>query len=294
LGRGSILLQTVRQLLAQEIPPHEIIVVDQTPEPDAETQRALNEWNADGSIRWIRQIEPNASMARNTGALSATGSVLLFLDDDIKIKPEFMTAYMEAFADEMVNGVAGQVLEGSAETLDELPSKAIDPQTGWIHFPRNYSKPCLTEWMASGNFAIRRDLFLRVGGMDANYEKGAYREESDFAMRLMRTGHRFLFQPRASVYHLGAAGAPEGGSRSWIRNKRIAGWHHCVGDWYFTLGNARLETVHELLWCSLRHFVFNRYNVMHPWLLPVLFPRWLSALVPAVWRRVKGPRLVVQ
>src|SRR5205814_6771551 len=32
----------------------------------------------------LHQTEPNASLARNVGALAATGDVLLFLDDDIR------------------------------------------------------------------------------------------------------------------------------------------------------------------------------------------------------------------
>jgi hypothetical protein len=146
--------------------------------------------------------------------------------------------------------------------------------------------------MASGNFGVRRAAFFAIGGMDCNFSRGAFREESDFAMRFRRKGGEFLFEPKASVYHLGMNGAPEGGSRNWIRNKRIAGWHHCVGDWYFTLGHFRDVGVGRLLTASFRHFVFNRYNVSHPWLLPPLFARWLSAIFPALYLRWRGPRLI--
>ena len=57
-------------------------------------------------------------------------------------------------------------------------------------------------------------------------------------MRFRRAGYQFRFEPAASIYHLGNTEAPEGGSRNWIHNKHIAGWHHCVGDWYFTFGHA--------------------------------------------------------
>ena len=149
-----------------------------------------------------------------------------------------------------------------------------------------------TSFMMSGNVAIRREIFLQLGGMDENYRRGAYREESDFAQRFKQAGHVLVFQPKASIYHLGATGAPQGGSRNWIKNKRIAGFHHCVGDWYFNLKFARGKLVAPLMEASLRHFVVNRYNVDHPWLLPLLGVRWLCALPVAVLGRLRGPKLI--
>lgn len=293
-NRGMILIDTVRQLLAQTIRAHEILVVDQTIAPDENTRQALYDWNALGSIRWLHQREPNASLARNQGAFAATGDVLLFLDDDIRVAEDFLETYACAFAGPDVRGVAGQILEGTGETVVQLPPGALDPESGWMHFPRNYARSCETSWLASGNVAIRRDVFLAVGGMDAQYRRGAYREESDFGMRFRQAGHRLRFEPRASIYHLGNVGAPDGGSRSWIRNKRIAGWHHCVGDWYFNLGFANRKNLCALLISSLRHFVLNRYNVTHPWWLPILALRWLGALPLALVRRWQGPKLATK
>lgn len=292
LGRGQILCATIEMLLAQSCRAHEIIVVDQTAAPDRATRERLATWHRQGDILWLHQSEPNASKARNAGALAATGEVILFLDDDILIKPDFLAAYAETFARTGALAVSGPVLEGDGKTVDELPNINAESQVGWLRFPRNYSKECETSFMMSGNAAVRREIFLALGGMDENYDRGAFREESDFAVRFNRAGHSFRFQPKASIYHLGSAGATEGGSRSWIRNKRIAGFHHCVGDWYFTLGFGRGRAIPELLRASLRHFVVNRWNMTHPWWLPVLFTRWLAALPLAAWRRLMGPKLI--
>lgn len=292
LERGQVLCDTIEMLLAQSYRAHEIIVVDQTPAPAEAMRERLAAWHQHGSILWLHQSEPNASKARNAGALAATGEVALFLDDDIRVKPDFLAAYAETFARTGTPAVCGQVLEGDGRTVDELPNVKAESEVAWLHFPRNYSKECETNFMMSGNAAVRRKIFLTLGGMDENYDRGAFREESDFAMRFARAGHSFRFQPKASIYHLGNVGATEGGSRSWIRNKRIAGFHHCVGDWYFTLGFGRRRAVPYLLRVSLRHFVVNRFNVTHPWWLPVLFMRWLAALPLAAWRRFLGPRLI--
>jgi GT2 family glycosyltransferase len=279
-------------LLAQTYPAHELLVVDQTLEPDEATYRTLSEWNQLGQIHWLRQTEPNASKARNAGALAATGEVVLFLDDDIRVKPDFLAAYAETFARTGAMAVSGQVLEGDGNTVDDLPPNAFYPKIGWLYFRHNYSKECRTTSMMSGNAAIRRDVFLAVGGMDENYERGAFREESDFAMRFSRAGYLVVFQPRATIYHLGNTGAPYGGARNQTKNKWIAGFHHCVGDWYFNLRYARGRLILPLFEMSIRHFVLNRYNIAHPWWLPILFFRWLSAFPVALSKRVRGPIFV--
>jgi GT2 family glycosyltransferase len=216
--------------------------------------------------------------------------VLLFLDDDIRINSDFLAAHSETMTRSGAPMVSGQILEDEAHTVDNLPIKACDPDIGWLYFRKNYSKECRTTFMMSGNCAIRRDLFLQLRGMDENYEKGAFREESDFALRLAGAGHVGVFQPRASIYHLGSAGAPDGGARNTTKNKSIAGFHHCVGDWYFNLRFARGRLMMPLFEMSIRHFIFNRYNVRHPWLLPILLGRWLVALPVALAKRLRGPK----
>lgn len=294
LGRGRVLCDTIEMLLTQSYPAHEIIIVDQTVAPDEETRTRLATWHQQGGIHWLHQTEPNASKARNVGALAATGNVVLFLDDDIRIKTDFLAAYAETFMRTSTPAVSGQILEGQGETADELPARAFNPEIGWLYFKRNYNQECVSSFMMSGNVAIRREVYLQLGGMDENYQRGAYREESDFARRFVEAGHLFVFQPRASIYHLGNNGAPEGGSRTWTANKRIAGFHHCIGDWYFNLWFARKRLFVPLMVNSLRHFVFNRYNVEHPWWLPVLGIRWLSALPVATWCRLRGAKLIVE
>ncbi len=292
LGRGKVLLETIRMLLAQSHPAHEIIVVDQTPAPDAATRDTLAAWNKQGKLRWLRQREPNASKARNRGALLATGDFVLFLDDDIRLDSGFLAAYAETFARTGAPAVSGQVLEGAGRTVDTLPARASDPQIGWLYFRKNYSKPCETTFMMAGNAAINRTIFLELGGMDENYERGAHREETDFAARFIRAGYRFHFNPACSVYHLGPAVAPGGGARSWDDGRDFHYFHHCVGDWYFILGHARPQHLAGLLTASLRHFVLNHQTRARPYRLLPALAYWLAGLPFAVQKRLSGAKLL--
>jgi len=290
LGRGEILCQTIQMLLDQSYPPHEIIVVDQTPAPDEQTHRKLEGWHKQEAIRWLHQTEANASKARNAGALAASGEVVLFLDDDIRIQPDFLAAYAETFARTGAPAVSGQILEADDETVDTLPARALDPEIGWLYFRKNYSKECETGFMMAGNVAIRRDLFFEVGGMDENYDKGAYREESDFALRFARAGYRFHYNGRCTIHHLGASVVIGGGARSWRHERAFWYFHHCVGDWYFNLRFVSLRMFFPLFSRSFQAFVVNQAR-QRPWMIPCTFAFWLAAAPYALVRRLRGPRL---
>jgi len=290
LNRSTVLLDTIGMLLTQSCPAHEIIVVDQTLTTDERTGKALQTWHNHGLIQWLHQIEPNASQARNSGALAATGNVLLFLDDDIRIKPDFLAAYAETFERIGAMAVSGQVLEGEAKTVDELHPKALDAEIGWLYFPKNYSKECETTFMISCNVAIRHDIFLKLGGMDERYERGAHREESDFAMRFIRAGYRFYYNPKCSIYHLGAKIVQGGGARSWKANKELWYFHHCIGDWYFFFGYCSWRNYFPLLNLSLRTCVRRARRQL--WRIPITVSFWVAGMPVAALRRFKGPILI--
>lgn len=291
LNRGMVLCDSIRCLLNQIHAAHEIIVVDQSPSQAPDVRKLLDGWQAQGLIVTLHQKTPNASAARNRGACSATGDVLLFLDDDILVSPEFLHHYANAFSDFAVKGVAGQVLEGDCTTTDHLPPEALDPESGWLYFPRNYSQPAKTNWMISCNAAVRTKDFFEVGGMDENYFRGANREESDFSQRWVRSGRHFCFHPECSVHHLGVTKVPGGGARNWNQDGPLLGWHHHVGSWYFLLGHGTHHNITKLLSGDLRAAGFTKRNLRRPWWIPVAFLRWIAAFPVALLLRIRGPRL---
>ena len=288
-NRGQILCDTIGMLLDQFPPVHEIIVVDQSKIVAPEIVEQMTRWADTGKITWMQQESPNASEARNRGAVVATGEVLLFLDDDIRIDSNFVANHARNYSDPACNAVAGQLLEGNGETTDTLPSPHAHPSIDWMKFPKNYDKRAITAWMISANVSVRRDVFFAVGGMDESYRKGAVREETDFAMRLRNHGYSFVFDPHASAYHLQA----KGGAR--VTNMHIALWKHFFGHWYFILGHADRHSVIPLMKDFLRSFVLNRDTLKRPGLLVLRTLLFIAALPVAAVSRIRHcffPRLI--
>jgi len=159
---------------------YEIIVTDDGSLSTAE--RMLREgfpW-----AQWVSGPKRGPAANRNHGAEKAAGDWLVFVDDDCIPEPTLLAAYARAAA-------AGNsaVLEGM--TLPEGNRGAAD-----MECPINTFGGHL--WAC--NFAIKRRLFIDLGGFDENFPAPAM-EDTDMQTRLSKAGHKTVFVAEASVKH---------------------------------------------------------------------------------------------
>lgn len=139
------------------------------------------------SCKVARRIEgprkgPGAN--RNAGARAARGEWILFLDDDCLPDAGVVAAYRAAIH----NGQA-QVLYGPTRLTTPLASLLWEG-------PSNPDGAQLI----SCNFAVRRDVFLSIGGFDETYPMAAF-EDTDLEARLRLSGITIAFLPEAGVHH---------------------------------------------------------------------------------------------
>ncbi len=56
-------------------------------------------------------------------------------------------------------------------------------------------------WASGAAFAVRRELFLSIGGFDEDFF--AHQEEIDLCWRIQKWGYKIMYVPQSSVFHLG-------------------------------------------------------------------------------------------
>lgn len=277
-GRDRVLVDTVRRVLAEDPPPSELLVVDQTPRHAEEVERALEEMAAAGAIRWLRLPRPSIPAAMNLGLRQARSEIVLFLDDDVIPAPGLVAAHREAQRSGAAV-VAGQVLQPGEEPVAGTlsPFRFFAAERSWV-----------TEAVGA-NFSIRRDLALRIGGIDENFVRAAYGYEAELCARAIAAGARVLFEPAASVRHLRA---PAGGTRSYGSHLRTIRPGHSVGAFYRILRTSPPAAAPAKIAGRLARSIRTRHHLRRPWWIPVTLIAETLGLCWAIGLAARGPRLL--
>lgn len=275
-GREGVLLDTLARLLALSPPARELIVVDQTPAHEALVAAALEAWSVAGSLLWVRRPHPSIPAAMNAGLLAARSEVVLFVDDDVEPATDLVGRHAEAHGAGRGDIVAGQVLQ---------PGEA--PGDGAEFSFRSTRSREIGEFMG-GNFSVRREFALAIGGFDEQFRAVAYRFERDFAVRARAAGGRIWYAAPATLRH---QRAERGGTRSFGSHLRTLGPAHAVGEYYFLLRHRppawRRSAVRRLAGS-----VLSRHHLRRPWWIPATLLAESLGLVWAAALALRGPRLL--
>lgn len=279
-GREQVLLDSISNLRRLEPPPLEIIVVDQTRRHEAGVEESLRQLSADRIVRHIRMPLPSIPGAMNRGLREARGDIVLFLDDDIIPDPQLIAAHLAAHARQSGRLIAGRVIQPWEEGIDF---------SRHAHFHFASTAPAQIDHFMGGNFSLRREEALRVGGFDENFVKVAYRFEAEFAHRWIKGGGMIDFEPSACIHHLKAV---EGGTRSF--GEHLTTWlpAHSVGAYYCELRIWRgARSLAQFVARPIRS-VATRFHLRRPWRIPATLTSELLGVGWALWLAARGPALM--
>ncbi len=172
-NRGVELAETLRRLDGLGLGPDdaEVVVVDNASDEPALAVCAL-------PTTLIRSEANHGAAGRNPGAQRARGGWIVMLDDD--------SSPMDA--------------AGLLASLADAPNDAAAVMAD-IHLSggRGRERGGLPEVFIGCGVAIRREAFLAVGGYDPTF--GYYAEEYDLSAKLIKAGHRIVFDSRFRVEH---------------------------------------------------------------------------------------------
>ena len=186
------LARCLSALHAEASPTSELIVVD-----DASIDATSRVAAARGAqvLRLEKNSGPGA--ARNLGAAQAVGEVLLFVDADVVVAAGTIDLVIQAFAADP--GLAA--LFGSYDDDPEAPFLVSRYRNLLHHFVHQAGETeAATFWAGLG--AVRRAVFLAVGGFDAARFPRPSIEDIELGYRLRRAGHRIRLDKDLQGKHL--------------------------------------------------------------------------------------------
>ena len=255
--REAPLRRCLAQILAQRHPAFEVLVVDQSPEHEPETWAALRALPP--HARHVRLAEPSVTAAVNAGTRLATAPLLLFLDYDIEIDDrELLARHVRHYDDPTVAGVVGRIV--NAERRGDLPRPAAAGPLGFLAMNFDHPHPMDVPTAAGANMSFRRELVERLGGFDERYTANAFRWETDFSLRVIRSGYRIRYDPEARVLH--HYGTPGGCENEHLLGRDAAShaWYRPFfrNNIYFALKLLTGGDRARFLWRLYREHVLNR------------------------------------
>ena len=286
--REELLCQCLMDVLQQTYAQFETIVVDQTAQHKPETEVFLR--SLLDRIRYSRLDRPSVTAACNEGARVASGSILVFLDDDVRISDrEFLHKHAACYGDLSVGAVAGRVQDPRHPGGVPYDPRSLDPVWGWSYTGWDHHTHADVVTTPGANMSCRKNLFIQLGGFDECFTGNAVRFENDFCLRMRTAGFRVIFDPAAEVVHHYDS---EGGHN----NRHLYGTSEESHAWYVSyFRNMVYVTVKHIpmrvwplaCWNLWRQHVFNR-----PFLqigLPFVFARQ-CVFVRGVWQGLLAGR----
>jgi len=179
----------------------ELVVVDDGSEDG--TSEWLRRQESDGQLHAVIQQNRGPAAARNRGASSAVGDILLFLGDDTEPAAGWLRAHLEEHrlfgagsSPLAVVGYTGFPSDRDSPFLRFINESGAQFGYGLIQDPKNVA----FNFFYTSNVSLEREIFLEFGGFREDFSAAAW-EDIEFAYRAAQAGLRLHYQPLARTVH---------------------------------------------------------------------------------------------
>lgn len=184
--RAEILIQALVHLESLTYPrsKFEVIVVNDGSQDN--TRSSLEKLEVGYRLRVLHHKQGRGtSAARNLAISEATGSHVLFIDDDV-----FPCADLLEHHEEGHRGHLRRLVRGPVINIDSLPLPTDHPRL-LAHYSQNY--------LCTSNASLRKSLLCEAGLFDVDFPRW---EDAELGVRLKKLGVRRHFVLNGYVYHL--------------------------------------------------------------------------------------------
>lgn len=136
--------------------------------------------------------------AHNHNAARCRGAYLLILNPDLVFGPDLFAGLLRYLQEHPEHALAGpRILEGLAR--QPFPPRHFYPGEGMVALKPGLRRRSIA-WLSGCCLIVRRDVFEKLGGFDADYF--LYQDETDLCLRARRAGYQIGHAGNIDVHHL--------------------------------------------------------------------------------------------
>jgi GT2 family glycosyltransferase len=202
--------------------------------------------STDGSADWLSRNYPAIRVLRlpsnlgfgggsNAGIDAASNRIVVLLNSDMRVQPDFLGPLLRPFTDPDVFAVAAQILfSDPAKRREESGLTYASWKKGQIELGHDVDAavpgiyPCF--YPGGGSSAFDREKLLQLGGFDHLY-RPFYFEDTDLGYEAWKRGWKVLYAPESVVYHehrgtIGKKFSSDYVNRIVAKNRILFHWKH--------------------------------------------------------------------
>lgn len=239
VSRWDLLERLLESIDGQSRPPA-VCVVDNASTDDSVARLALR-----NDVR-VLALDENVGFGRaiNAGVMSSEAELVIFLNNDMVLDPEFVAEVCTALEESDCAVASLQLDEGGRiDTIGVGCDQSLDAYDVGHGSPTSEAVELSSRVLgpSGGAAGFRRATFVDLGGYDEAIF--AYLEDLDLAIRLRHAAIPTHFVPTAVVHHLHSATLGSGSSRK----NELLGWSRGYIVWKYRASVRAVDRVRGLL-----------------------------------------------
>jgi O-antigen biosynthesis protein len=201
-NRAELTLKCLSSILSNQFKSYQLIIVDNA---SVDKTKLLLE-RINGAKIISNSENQHFLLGCNQASQEAVGKYLLFLNNDAQILGDSINAALKTIkSSENVGAVGGKIILPDG-TLQEAGSiiwqdgSCLGYGRGDSPYAPGYMFKRSVDYCSAAFLLTDRQLFLQFEGFDTAYQP-AYYEETDYCVKLLKSGKKIIYDPDVSILH---------------------------------------------------------------------------------------------
>lgn len=175
----------------------------------------IDDCSVDNSIQYVKENYPDVKIrktvensgymhANNFGVNNARFPLVFCVNNDMKILPGTIRELAKHFQDEKVFAASGKIYDWNKNFLyGNRGGEFGEKEKGYFsYFEKNENDTTTQSLFACGGaFLCRKDIYLSLGGYDAELFSPYYYDETDLCFRALKKEWKIIYETKSVAYH---------------------------------------------------------------------------------------------
>lgn len=210
-------LPSVIDALNFETIDYEIIVIDDCSKDDSV---AFISQNYSSIIVLKNDVNSGFSKTCNKGIFAAKKDLVLLLNTDVKLEPNYFEKQWNYFEDDTTFGVMGRIMNFDGKKMEDtarMPRyKGSKFKANKFYYSENSSDKIYTTYLSGANALVDRKKLVLLNGFDEIYSP-FYFEDFDLGLRSWEMGWYSYYEHQSVCYHRVSASTNEMNKSNFVK-----------------------------------------------------------------------------